>query len=96
MLLLLWLLLLPLLQTALEVLGLPCYHMVTIIERGDVSFWYDAADGGWRCCVASTLNCTMFSFLHLQLSEAGWWAVGSSGSISWLLFQPDDLQDEIW
>lgn len=33
------------LKTALEILGLPCYHMVTVIERGDVGFWLNAAEG---------------------------------------------------
>uniref|UniRef100_A0A383VA60 Sulfotransferase n=1 Tax=Tetradesmus obliquus TaxID=3088 RepID=A0A383VA60_TETOB len=33
------------LKMALEILGMPCYHMVTIIRRGDVGFWHDAAEG---------------------------------------------------
>lgn len=37
------------LQEALDTLGLPCYHMLEVINRGDEKKWLAAAEG-MPCC----------------------------------------------
>ncbi|WIA15436.1 hypothetical protein OEZ85_002085 [Tetradesmus obliquus] len=63
------------LKTALEILGMPCYHMVTIIQRGDVGFWHDAAEGkavDFRSVLAGSAAVCDWpaNFFYKQLMEA--------------------------
>ena len=60
-----------LLQTALEILDLPCYHMVDVIERNDVGHWLDAAEGeDKRLCDSSTLVLSLLTVSLLPFPAA--------------------------